>query len=177
MAIARANQEGVRPRDVEPALVAGSLIVADGTPPNVEDRLYAYYAALDRQDTETAGALIRLMGAGGAPPSRWVRSALAAESAYFLARYRREPAAAREVLRRFRGAAHEPEPFVRAAAAIFLAEGRRSAARAVLQQLREAVTRRRSKTGLDRFLYDDWASMLAEASAPPTGRSWDVEPR
>ena len=149
------------------AVIADSLIIADGAPPDFEDYLYAYYAALDGRDIEAAATLIRQMDATSSTASRRMRAALAAETSYFLARYRHEPEAAREVLRRFRGAAHDPDDFMRAAAAIFLAEGRRKAAHELLEGLRVAMTAKRTKTGLGAFLYDEWAAMLAESAMPP----------
>jgi hypothetical protein len=172
--VAVANQDGVRPGDVDPAVLDHLLIVADGTPPDADDRLYALYAAIGRRDIEAASGLIEQMGGDGTWASGRLRAAAAAETAYFLARYRHEPELARHVLHRFRGAVHDPCAFRRAAAAILLAEGRRPAARALLEELREYFTWRRTKTGVDKFLYDEWSMMLAEASSPASGPPGDM---
>lgn len=167
-AIAAANARGIRPRDVDPATIAHSLLIADGTPPDIEDQMYAYYASLDRGDVDSAGAILRTMEARTEKHSRRMAATLVSESASFLARYQHDPGAAREVLQRYRDAPHDPQPFRLTAAAIFLAEGRRQAALGLLEDLREPVTRGCSRTGIDAFLYDRWALMLAESAMPPS---------
>jgi hypothetical protein len=89
--------------------------------------VYAYSAALSAGDAEAAGRQLDQAIATAAPPGP--AGALAHEIAYFEARYRRRPDAARAWLARASGDQFASFTRPRALAAILLAEGRHAEAR------------------------------------------------
>lgn len=158
-----ANWKGVLPRDWDRELLAVACGDTGKGTTLSSGYIYAYYAALDRGDVAGAeGWLDRLDGIGK-KLQRNARAILASERAFILARYKRSPGPARGVLRAFRGAAHNPDFFNRAAAASYLAERRPgpfrgSAARALSSKRRKHLD---GVTQLHDRLVNE---MLAEAS-------------
>lgn len=134
--LCEANWKGVLPRDWDPELLESAC----GAPKPDEwlatPLFFAYFAALDRGDIVAAGAWLDRIGSIRRKLRRSDRAGLACEKAFYLARYKASPGPARGVLRAFHGAAHNPNFFRRASAAIYLAEHRyeplRAAARTAL---------------------------------------------
>lgn len=117
---------GVRPRDLDPGLVAKATSLADGSHQDLAGRLAAHAHALDRGDVEAAGEHIRYLldhRAGAYPPYRPVIDLAAA---YFEAAYAGDAASARS---RLEGAGKsvllnfDPTARTRTEGAVLLAEG------------------------------------------------------
>jgi hypothetical protein len=114
--------------DRPPSLVPRALALARGRPKEHLAAVYAYSLALARGDVETAGRMLDRAIATAAPPAP--SATLAHEVAYFEARHRGRPEAARAWLERAASDRFSSIMRPRATAAILLAEGRYAEARA-----------------------------------------------
>lgn len=121
---------GRRPRDLDPDLIARSLVYRDGTAQDVAVSAIAYSNSFDLGDIEAAGRHLDAMVQGWHlyPPA--FRPSIDVTAAFFTAAYRNDPATARVFLGRVGQGALLQEPHSRPAAeaAILLAEGMPDAA-------------------------------------------------
>ena len=85
---------GYRPRDIPAAIVRSAASVRESTPDAAIASLLAYYWALDSGDIDAAGVYLDRLVALADSLSTHMQPGVSAERAYFLARYRGDPAAA-----------------------------------------------------------------------------------
>jgi hypothetical protein len=116
---------GVRPRRWPAVLVRRALTPEDVTSHTALAWIYAYAWTLDRDEVAAAGAYLdRVLGdAPAAVQLRKVAPLVPLEAAYFLARFRHDPTAAREWQALAGESRYAPFMRPRAEAAILLAEG------------------------------------------------------
>ncbi|HMA38200.1 MAG TPA: hypothetical protein VKY74_27375, partial [Chloroflexia bacterium] len=128
LALTAQSSAGQRPREWSAPWIDQALSLPDRSLPDVSAHLLAYYHALDGGAVEAAGAhLDYAVAASGALPTLY-RPGIYTEAAYFIARYRNDPATARALLDKSGGHTVTPADRCRAEAAVLLGEGRRAEA-------------------------------------------------
>jgi hypothetical protein len=128
--------EGTRPREWPVEWVRAATSIADGTAEEATGCLLAYYHAIDRGDADEAGAVLeRSQRIAAEIPL--MTGGVAAEAAFFQARYRRDAEAARTLLAQVGHSPLEHDTRLRAEAALLLLEGRAADA---AERAREAIT-------------------------------------
>lgn len=163
---------GRRPREWSATWITFLTAGTDDTPDNLSGQYNAYLWSLDSGQIERAGALVdRMVAASSAP--QWLRqSGLLTELAYYEARYRHNPARARQYLAaivdsdrlELRG------PRLRAEAAILAAEGETAAARAKIQAAFDHVARHRLGDTQMGLVGIDWLNdLLAQLDRQEAG--------
>jgi hypothetical protein len=139
LALVGHSQAGVRPRDWDPALVAMAAEVRRPPAYLLAAATDLLRRSLDAGDLGAARAEIeRIRGIYPRVP-RWVRAEAAAEMAFWLAFYEKDPAAAAEFLRDARGLLVAPHRRLRAGAAILLRRGDLDGARSALDKADAAL--------------------------------------
>jgi hypothetical protein len=113
-----AMMHGLRPRDWDPGQLDRLLVARDGSPDDAWVNLYGYYRAIDVGEVGLAGDFLDLAAGQGKESA-----AVFVEVAYFEGFHRRNPKAARAALRRARLSDLELHTYLRARAAVLLAEG------------------------------------------------------
>jgi hypothetical protein len=131
---------GIRCRDWEPALVAEMLGRRDGSSGDVAANLFGYYHALDRGEVEHAGKLLDLALAGIAEHPPRSRQGFSLEGAFFEAIHRRNPGPARAWFDLAKAVPPKDPVFLRAKAAVLLAEGRPEEAAESAEECLAALT-------------------------------------
>jgi hypothetical protein len=129
VAVYAESLSGVRPRDRDPEPLARSLTLAGQEPlRDVGTWIAAYQVALDHGDAQAAGGwLDKVAEVHDAYPNGF-RQALAAEIAFFNARYRHDPETGAAWLARAYGGTADASSLALAEAAVALARGDRKAA-------------------------------------------------
>lgn len=126
----------MRPRAWSESLVADALALVDKTSEHVGAVLYAYAWAHDRSEIERAGEYLNqlLAYSRDTPPWTHISPTFALECAYFMARHRDDPAAARQWLEHGEGGTVASFMRPRALAAILLAEDKPEEALVIAEQ-------------------------------------------
>jgi hypothetical protein len=159
-----------------PALFERALTLASTREERYAAAIYRYAQALSAGDFETAGRMVDLCAATAAPPGP--TGTLAHELAFFEARYRRRPAAARGWLARAQGDKFAAVMRARALAATLLAEGQYAEAREQAAQglvAREATARvsgrrfREEERQLRAMLADAERALGKQSASLPAG--------
>jgi hypothetical protein len=114
---------GSRPGEWDGEIIQRLIETAKAPPQKADAQLCAYYRALDRGQVEEAGALLDQALSSVDELKGSIRSAILLEAAYFEGFYRRHAAVARKWLHQATIRELEEHTFLRAAAAVLLAEG------------------------------------------------------
>jgi hypothetical protein len=166
-ALVAASHGGVRPRDWSAQLVAWATEPADGTRGEAGGALLAYYHSLDRGDPETAAHWLERARAGTASWwSRWARRTVLAETAFFAALYRHDPATALTALAGARrGRWVEPRVWTRARAAERLSAGDAASALELVARGQAELSRTAVRAGAGiAAMEEDLLARITEAS-------------
>jgi hypothetical protein len=107
------------------------LSVRSGPAQDLSEIFFGFYYFLDRGQTDRAGELIQLLAANQDNLDARCQSYAGLEAAYFEARHRHNPIAARRWLNQAPKDGVEPQTYLRAEAAVLLSEGQYQAAAAV----------------------------------------------
>jgi hypothetical protein len=165
MAAYAQSLSGVRPRDRDPVPLERALALSGDEPlRDIGAALMAYQVALDRRDLVAASEWIDRVAAGHDGYPAGFRQALACETAYFTARYRRDPDTAEAWYARAKGGVVEPSQRALAEAAIALARGDAAAALQAIAR-GEKTLGDSSDAGSVPFLQDELSSLRVEAEA------------
>jgi hypothetical protein len=165
MAAYAQSLSGIRPRDRDPAPLERALALSGDEPlRDIGAALMAYQVALDQRDLVAASEWIDRVAAGHDAYPAGFRQALACETAYFAARYRRDPDTAEVWYTRAKGGVVEPSQRALAEAAIALARGDAAAALQAIAR-GEKKLGDSSDAGSVPFLQDELSSLRVEAEA------------
>jgi Peptidase family M50 len=144
-ALGASSNNGVRPREWDGALIQRILAASDGSAMDVSANLYGYYHALDCGRLEEAHQRLDQTVTLQQVVMPEYRAVIFLESAYFLAFHRHDASAARSALDIATGGIAEKPTWLRAEAAVLLAEGQyeeaASKARAGLELLPQILDR------------------------------------
>ncbi|MCP4427777.1 MAG: hypothetical protein GY803_25105 [Chloroflexi bacterium] len=161
VALIGTGMDGQRPRDWDKALIQQALIGYDHSHDGRNARLVAYLWALDNGRIAEA--------------NRWLEEAIAIrptripgtpahliwEKAYFIARHLNDPAQARDWLNRAQKKPTHQSQFLRAEAAVLMAEGNPEAARETAREAL-AILRQKTPTGMRRAESDWLQTIIAQ---------------
>ncbi len=161
VALQGANQTGQRPRDWPAAVVEQALEPENGSFDDLTAHLLGYNWAMDTDQTDRAGDLVKAAWESPIAWSSGARSQMALELAFWEAHANDNPTAAREWLALTRRPDQTSTLFNRAQAAIELAEGHAAAAQ--LAEAGLAALAGSEPTGTV-LLEREWLRSIAEAS-------------
>jgi hypothetical protein len=131
--------EGNGPLEWPKTLIDKATALPDGTPEDVQGCTFAYYRALAEADIAQAQALLERMLAARKNISADARSRLAAEAAYFEARYHQNSKAALVWGEQAKNPRPGRCPLLRAAAAVLIVEQKPDKARLCIQRAQKAA--------------------------------------
>ncbi len=161
VALQGANQTGQRPRDWPAAVVEQALEPENGSFDDLTAQLLGYHWAMDTGQPARAGDLVKAAWESPIAWSSGARSQMALELAFWEATANDNPTAAREWLVLTRRPDKASPLFIRAQAAIELAEGRSTAAQWARAGLAALADGEQTGTLL---LEREWLESIAEAS-------------
>jgi hypothetical protein len=124
-----ALRQGIRPKDIEPEVIEGSLAIPETSSDHISGLMVAYEVALDQAQFALAGDYLdQALGMSAYYPQLF-RDALLLEGAYFEAQIRQRPDQAQQWFEQIQETALiEPHSLLRAEAALSLAQGDRNTA-------------------------------------------------
>jgi hypothetical protein len=131
VALSYASQTGARPGKLDHEMIDYLLSLPDDSGNELSGLFFGFYYFLDRGQTDQAGDLIDLLAANRDMLDLRCQSYAGLEAAFFEARHRRNPVAARRWLDQAPKDGVEPQTYLRAEAAVLLAEGQCQAAAAI----------------------------------------------
>ena len=141
-------RQGIRPKDLDPALVVQSLSIPEKSVDHISGLLVAYTVALDQGKLELAGDYLDQALAINLHCPELFRGQLLLEGAYFEAHIRQQPEVARHWFERIPETAMiAPYALLRAEAALLLAEGHPEAALVKAEQGMVSIQRDRFMKG------------------------------
>jgi len=123
-ALSTASVNGVRPRQLSEEFIHHIMDSRDGSVQDASANFFGFYYFLDRGQLDRAGELIDVLAANQEKFDPRHRSYAVLETAYFEARHRHNAVAARRWLDQAPKEGVEPQTYLRAEAAVLLAEGR-----------------------------------------------------
>jgi len=118
-----ASINGVRPGQINEEFIHRILVNRDGSAQDAPANFFGFYYYLDKSQVDPAGELIDLLAANQEKFDPRHRSYAVLETAYFEARHRHNAVAARQWLDQAPKDGVEPQTYLRAEAAVLLAEG------------------------------------------------------
>lgn len=163
--------EGNGPLEWSKVLIDQATALPDGTPEDVQGCTFAYYRALAEANISQAQALLEHMLAARKNISADMRSRLAAEAAYFEARYHQNSQAALV----WGGQAKTLKPghcsILRAAAAILIVEQKLDKARLCIRRAQKVAERLLflGEERREKLLLDDLLTELAKQESQSPG--------
>jgi hypothetical protein len=129
------SRQGIRPRDVDPAIVERALLIPEKSSDHISGLLTAYGVALDKGEFEQAGDYLDQAIALNTYYPALFRGSLFLEAAYFEAHIRGQAELARQWFGKIQDTALlDPAALLRAEAAVLLAEGDLEGARVKAEQ-------------------------------------------
>ena len=123
-ALSAASRNGIRPRELNREFIDYLLASRDGSAHGVFGNFFGYYVFLDKGQTDRAGELIDLLIANREKYPPVHQPYVVFDAAYFEARHRHNAPAARRWLDQVPKDGVEAQTYLRAEAAVLLAEGR-----------------------------------------------------
>lgn len=165
VALQGANQTGQRPRDWPSVVVEQALEPDNGSFDDLAAQLLGYYWAMDTDQTERAGNLVKAAWESPIAWSSGARSQMALELAFWEAFANDKPAAAREWLAFIRRPHRASALFNRTMAAIYQAEGDPVAAAQAAQTALAALANQEQTATVQ--LEREWLQSIIEAANLP----------
>lgn len=134
LSLSAASLAGVQPRDFDPELVRRAVSLNDGSLFDLYARLTVYYHAADRGEWASAQTLLNEVMAGETRLAPHIRDVVRCEYAWLLATRTDDAAAARAWAESARKPDFDPAVWLRATAAVRLAEGKPAEAAALARE-------------------------------------------
>ena len=144
-----ALRQGIRPKDIEPEVIEGSLAIPEQSSEHVSSLMMAYLAALDQAEFDRAGDYLDQALQMNAYCPQLFRASLFLEGTYFEAQIRQQPNQAQQWFEQIQDTALiEPYSLLRAEAALLLAQGEPNAALVKAEQGLASAQQEAFKRGL-----------------------------
>ena len=144
-----ALRQGIRPKDIEPEVIEGSLAIPEQSSEHVSGLMMAYLAALDQAEFDRAGDYLDQALQMNAYYPQLFRASLFLEGTYFEAQIRQQPNQAQRWFEQIQETALiEPYSLLRAEAALLLAQGEPNAALVKAEQGLASAQQEAFKRGL-----------------------------
>ena len=171
LVLTTAGLTGIRPADYDPALVAKTVSLNDGSLFDLYGHLTVYYHAADRAQWSAAQAHLDHVLSGASDLMPFMRDTAACEYAWLIAGKTGDAAAARAWLATAGKLDFDPATRLRAESAVLLAEGRPAEAAAKAREGLHALEHRSLSPVKSPFAEDALEQLLQRAEAIPDQRT------